>query len=96
VIGVCGYGRYDDEPWYVGCPRAQSDMTPCIARDGHLALADDLRCVGCNQGPIALLKELADAGVDTGPRLTALRPSRAAAAETLRDVVRRETERLVP
>ena len=34
--GICGYGRYDDDPNCVGCPRARSDMTPCIARDGHL------------------------------------------------------------
>ena len=49
-----GYGRYKDDPGHVGCPRARSDMTPCIARDGHTALADDNRCVGCNLQPHGL------------------------------------------
>lgn len=31
----------------IDCPRAKSWMTPCIARDGNVALADDGRCVGC-------------------------------------------------
>jgi hypothetical protein len=31
----------------IDCPRAMSWMTPCMARDGHTALADDGRCVGC-------------------------------------------------
>jgi hypothetical protein len=58
--GLGGYGRYDDDPGHVGCPRAQSDMTPCIARDGHLALAGDppSDCVGCGQAPGALLRVL--------------------------------------
>lgn len=38
--GPYGYGRYDNDPEYVGCPRARTDMTPCIARDGGTALAD--------------------------------------------------------
>ena len=31
------------------CPREKSDMTPCIARDGHLAVASGVGfvCVGC-------------------------------------------------
>jgi len=29
------------------CPREKSYMTPCVARDGHLALADNNACVGC-------------------------------------------------
>ena len=55
---VAGYGRYDDDPQHIGCPRARSDMTPCVARDGALAVADDERCVGCNQHPAELLMEL--------------------------------------
>jgi hypothetical protein len=42
TVGPCGYGRYNDDPEHVGCPRARSDMTPCIARDGCSALADDV------------------------------------------------------
>ena len=56
--GPLGYGRYNDDLEHVGCPRAKSDMTPCIARDGSVALADDRRCVGCNADPLTLLKDL--------------------------------------
>lgn len=56
--GPLGYGRYDDAPKRVGCPRAKSDMTPCNARDGGTATADDGRCVGCNQNPADLLRDL--------------------------------------
>lgn len=59
--GVLDYGRYNDSPETVGCPRAKSDMTPCIARDGRLALADNGWCVGCNLSPGKLVAELADA-----------------------------------
>lgn len=55
---VAGYGRYRDDPSYVGCPRAKTDMTPCVARDGETALTDDARCVGCNARPTELLFEL--------------------------------------
>lgn len=58
VTVVEGYGRYGDPPPHVRCPRAASDMTPCIARDGQLALADDGRCVGCDGDPCELLDEL--------------------------------------
>lgn len=62
--GPFGYGRYDDDHGHVGCPRAKTDMTPCIARDGRFALADDQRCVGCGANPAELLFQLAqsDAG----------------------------------
>jgi hypothetical protein len=43
----------------IDCPRAQSWMTPCIARDGHTALADDGACVGCSATPRDLLNDLA-------------------------------------
>lgn len=39
-------------PSEVVCPREQSFMTPCIARDGATALADDGVCVGCGIEPI--------------------------------------------
>lgn len=54
--GPLGYGRYDDDPSHVGCPRAKTDMTPCAARDGGLAA--DPKCIGCNEDPADLLTEL--------------------------------------
>jgi hypothetical protein len=53
-----GYGRYKNDLNHVACPRARSDMTPCVARDGHTAVADDGVCVGCGANPADLLKEL--------------------------------------
>ena len=63
AMTILGYGRYGDDPQHVGCPRAKSDMTPCIARDGHLALAGEpfggrRDCVGCYAKPADLLAEL--------------------------------------
>jgi hypothetical protein len=87
TVGPCGYGRYNDDPEHVGCPRARSDMTPCIARDGCSALADDQTCVYCNLAPRSLLNALKRAGVDVDIRLN---PN--GAADQLRDVVRRVTE----
>ena len=52
------YGRYNDDPNHIGCPRAKSDMTPCVARDAYLAQADDGVCVGCGENPANLLKDL--------------------------------------
>ena len=59
--GPAGYGRYDDDPAHVGCPFARSDMSPCVARDGRLALDDDMTCRGCGIGPEELAGELAEA-----------------------------------
>jgi hypothetical protein len=56
--GLGDYGRYNDDPTHVGCPRAKSDMTPCVARDGASACADDGVCVGCGKHPADLLTEL--------------------------------------
>jgi hypothetical protein len=53
-----GYGRYDDDPNQIGCPRAKTDMTPCVARDGDSAADYDNLCVGCGKSPAELLKEL--------------------------------------
>jgi hypothetical protein len=64
--GILGYGRYDDDPEHVGCPRAHSDMTPCVARDGHLALADSGECVMCGANPADLLAELVKAATAPG------------------------------
>jgi hypothetical protein len=57
--GVLGYGRYDDAPEHVGCPRARSDMTPCVARDAALAVTEPTgECVGCGVHPAILLTQL--------------------------------------
>lgn len=40
----------------VACPRERSFMTPCVRRDGHLAVADSGVCVGCGSSPTALLR----------------------------------------
>src|SRR5690554_3660547 len=40
------------------CPREKSAMTPCVARDGKLACADDGVCVGCGEHPADLLAEI--------------------------------------
>jgi hypothetical protein len=54
--GLLGYGRYPDG--HVGCPRAKTDMTPCVARDGRPAQDDPGDCVGCGAFPADLLVEL--------------------------------------
>jgi len=87
-----GYGRYGDDLGHVGCPRAQTDMTPCIARDGSTALADvadgyGQTCVGCNHSPRVLFAELArevGRGVNVRMRFDE-------AADRLRDLVREVT-----
>jgi len=56
--GVLGYGRYNDDPKWVGCPRAKTSETPCVARDGSLAAGDEGPCVGCGQHPADLLRDL--------------------------------------
>lgn len=70
-------------------------MTPCIARDGHLALAGDppSGCVGCGQAPGALLRllggvyppavERARGTAEAGPE---------ACADLLTELVREATE----
>jgi hypothetical protein len=45
---------------YIDCPRARTPMTPCVARDGRLAVADAGECVGCGADPTLLLVELGD------------------------------------
>jgi hypothetical protein len=56
--GPLGYGRYGDDPSHVGCPRAHTDMTPCVARDGKHAADDGGACVGCGKHPADLLTAL--------------------------------------
>lgn len=60
-----GYGRYPDG--LIGCPRAKSDMTPCVARDGVTACADSGLCVGCNEHAAALLTVLVKEVTSDGP-----------------------------
>jgi hypothetical protein len=84
--GPHGYGRYDDDPGYVGCPRAKTDMTPCIARDGHLALASDGKCVGCGSRPDLLIAEIGGEDLSGAPEDQ---------ADRLTDLVRRLTEPLM-
>lgn len=93
--GPAGYGRYDDDPGHVGCPRAKSDMTPCIARDGHLALAGDppSDCVGCSARPSALLIELGreyEPAIGRAEGIAAADPE--ACADLLTELVRKATE----
>lgn len=91
VKGPAGYGRYDNDPDYVVCPWAKSDMSPCIARDGRLALTvAPSACTGCGHTAPYLLADLAD---DYGPAAKADIPARdARVAELLRDLVRQATE----
>ena len=56
--GPLGYGRYDDDPQHIGCPRARTDMTPCAARDGQTATTEDGVCVGCTSHTADLLRDL--------------------------------------
>jgi hypothetical protein len=88
--GPFGYGRYNDDPEHVGCPRAKSDMTPCIARDGHLAMAGDppTDCVGCRADPGTLLAELAA----DFPVARVYLPDPDECADKLAEVVRAATE----
>lgn len=44
----------------IDCPRAKTWMTPCVARDGANAVADDGVCVGCGAKPDDLLADLAE------------------------------------
>jgi hypothetical protein len=61
-----GYGRYADDPAHIGCPRAKTDMTPCVARDGECSAAHRVEdhplagqvCVGCGLSPSDLLRDI--------------------------------------
>lgn len=45
----------------IDCPHAKTWMTPCVARDGALAVSDppNAVCVGCGHDPWKLQAELA-------------------------------------
>lgn len=53
------YDRTRIAPQELACPRERSDMTPCIVRDGQLAVADGAVevCVGCGAKAQDLLDE---------------------------------------
>jgi hypothetical protein len=72
-------GQSDTE---LDCPRAKTWMTPCIARDGGLAVADDGVCVGCGEMPRALLDDLAKRYQPAHDDLHLADPKRAADALT--------------
>lgn len=77
---------------YIDCPRAKTWMTPCIARDGHLALADDGKCVGCTLRerlyPFEALSRLSEVmGRRVDPRAYRGRKGREMAADAYRDLV---------
>lgn len=85
----------------IDCPRAKSSMTPCMARDGHTALADDGRCVGCpiDDRPypfeeLSRLSELFGRRVDY--RGYRGRKGRDEAADALRDLVAEYVESKEP
>ena len=42
------------------CPREKSDMTPCVARDGDIAMTDDGKCVGCGASIMDLWNDMKD------------------------------------
>ena len=70
----------------IDCPRAKTWMTPCVARDGGLVVADDGRCVGCNERPTVILADLRErfpAACDTIPA------DQSEAADVLTDAVAR-------
>jgi len=63
VKGPAGYGRYDDDPRHVACPRARSSRSRCVARDGRTALDDapageDRFCHACANDLQTLVEDL--------------------------------------
>jgi hypothetical protein len=63
VKGPAGYGRYDDDPGYVGCPWARTSRSRCVARDGQEGLTGGCTqlCAGCFNTVEDLIEELAEA-----------------------------------
>ena len=73
----------------IDCPRARTDMTPCVARDGATATSDDRgaypTCVGCDADPRELLHDLGERYAPArGYRQTV---DRDACADRLREMV---------
>jgi hypothetical protein len=59
VTGPAGFGRYDSDWAHVACPFARTRRSPCIARDGRLALEGGVICEGCAMEPAELAEALA-------------------------------------
>lgn len=49
--------RTEIKPENLDCPRAKSDMTPCLARDGRTAMTLGGYCVGCEEHILWLMKD---------------------------------------
>ena len=43
------------EPNEIKCPREKTFMTPCVVRDGDLAMTDQKECVGCGSNVLDLI-----------------------------------------
>jgi hypothetical protein len=88
--GIAGYGRYDSDLDHVGCPWARTSETPCVARDGSLAVTSEPRpqCVGCGNYTPFLFRDLADDWPGAGVPVPA---DPATAADLFRDLVRAAT-----
>lgn len=81
----------------IDCPRAKSWMTPCMARDGHVALADDGRCVGCSVYPFEELSRVSELmGRRVDYRAYSGRKGRDKAAEDLQALVKEYVESKEP
>lgn len=91
--GPAGYGRYDDDPAFVGCPWARSDRSPCVARDGQLALfpGPDPVCRGCGNSPEYLIEDLAGY-YEPARALQATAGEPLSAADRFAEMVREATE----
>ena len=50
-------GRTGISPKELECPREKSDMTPCVARDGDVAMTEDGKCIGCGDDIQELINE---------------------------------------
>lgn len=88
--GPAGYGRYDESPEVIGCPFARRDTSPCVARDGRLALDEDGTCAGCANDITFLVRDLI---ADYRPgREFIFTPDTALNADEFADLVREATE----
>jgi hypothetical protein len=87
---IFGYGRYDDDPSHIGCPRAQTDMSPCAARDGSMACDPNGACIDCRIHPADELRALVR--VVTDPDFVARVVEFHRAVGELRDVFRQDED----
>lgn len=71
----------------ITCSYAKSNYTPCISRDGSLALSDEGLCVGCGHSPDWLLRRLSDVYAPAGKNLTEAKATSEKTADELRQHV---------